>query len=656
MSAWQMLGPFHADTVRDAFSRKFISESKVDLTQTFEDGKLRWTERLDFADGAVHALKGENAATYLVRTITATEATPLVISLGSDDGLQVWLNGKRILSREVERTVAPNQDIVELQLNKGENELLLKVNNGTGDYAFYFAVSEDQTGVGRVSFETAYADFSMEKYDVKDAIDGKPETGWSIAAFEPPNRVDHEAVFVPKQPIRAENGTRLVINLKQESTRSQHLLGRFRLSVSGAPRTALRDWAAVPAGIRQLLARPDEERTEKDRAQIADYFRSIDPGLDKIREQIAGLRKQEPKEIPTTLVMQVVKPARETHILIRGSHLNKGDEVQAGTPAVLPAWPTGEPTNRLGFAHWLVSPANPLIARVTMNRIWAQYFGRGLVETSEEFGSQGELPTHPELLDWLATELVARGWSLKALHRLIVTSATYRQSSDVTPELLERDPFNRLLARGPRFRMEAEMLRDNALAVSGLLQEKLGGPSVFPYQPEGVWNSPYNGDRWIVGKAGEQYRRGLYTFWRRTAPYASFSAFDAPSREVMCERRARSNTPVQALVTLNDPAFVAAANGLARRIMSMGEHPLAEQMAYGFECCLARAPEPSELRSLLRLYSESVERFRKNPAAAKSLARIGIDEVPQDSKLPERAAWTVIANVLLNLDETLTKG
>jgi hypothetical protein len=311
--------------------------------------------------------------------------------------------------------------------------------------------------------------------------------------------------------------------------------------------------------------------------------------------------------------------------------------------------------NRLGFARWLVDTNNPLIGRVTMNRIWAQYFGRGLVETSEEFGAQGELPTHPELLDWLATELVRQAWSLKAMHRLIVTSATYRQSSSVTPDLVERDPFNRLLARGPRFRMEAEMLRDVALTVSGLLNEKTGGPSVFPFQPEGVWNSPYNGDRWNLSKEGDQFRRGLYTFWRRTAPYASFTAFDAPSREVTCERRARSDTPVQALVTLNDPAFLAAANGLARRVMAQKTASLQERMAFAFESCLARQPEPKEARPLTHLYDESLSRFKDDPAAAKALLNVGLTPPTEETDLAEYAAWTVVSNVLLNLDEALTK-
>ena len=511
----------------------------------------------------------------------------------------------------------------------------------------------------RLAFETAYADFSMEKYEAKDAVDGKPKSGWSIAAYESVNRVDHEAVFILKQPVRFAEGTQLRFKLQQESDRRQHLLGKFRLSVSTAPAEAHRLWAKVPSRVRALLAIPEEERNDVEEMELAKHYRSIDPNLDKVREQIAGLHKQEPKDIATTLVLQSAPTPRPTYLLIRGSHLTKGDEVQTETPAILHAWPAGAPTNRLGFARWLVDPANPLVGRVTLNRIWAQYFGRGLVETSEEFGAQGELPTHPELLDWLATEFIRQGWSLKAMHRLIVTSATYRQAATVTPELAERDPFNRLLARGPRFRMEAEMLRDAALAMGGLLNPKIGGPSVFPHQPDGVWNSPYNGDRWALSKSGDQYRRGLYTFWRRTAPYASFAAFDAPSREVACERRPRSNTPIQALVTLNDPAFLAAANGLARRVLTEGGASTADRLIFAFESCLSRRPEPNELRPLLRLYEETLRRFSSDANSAKALLKAGFEgaaEPPDGPALAEQAAWAVISNVLLNLDETLTKG
>jgi Protein of unknown function (DUF1553)/Protein of unknown function (DUF1549)/Planctomycete cytochrome C len=377
--------------------------------------------------------------------------------------------------------------------------------------------------------------------------------------------------------------------------------------------------------------------------------------LEPIQAHLTALRKEDPtSKASTTLILQELPKPRATHILLRGNHKKPGDRVAAGVPAKLHPLKPGVPANRLGLAKWLVDPDNPLVGRVTMNRIWGRYFGKGFVETGEDFGVQGELPTHPELLDWLALELIEQKWSLKAMHRLIVTSATYRQSSKVTKELVERDPFNRLFARGPRIRLSAEMIRDNALAVSGLLERKLGGASVFPYQPDGVWFNPYSSDRWVTSTGGDQYRRGLYTFWRRTAPYAAFMAFDAPSREITCERRPRTNTPLQALATLNDRTFVQPAAALARRMMK-GAQGDKDRAILGFRLCVARMPRDVETDLILKLYRDNLAKYRKDTVAAKELATSGL-ELPKDLDLAELAAWTVVANVLLNLDETITKG
>jgi mono/diheme cytochrome c family protein len=376
-----------------------------------------------------------------------------------------------------------------------------------------------------------------------------------------------------------------------------------------------------------------------------------------IEKPLAEVKKQEAELKPaSTMVMRELPQPRPTNILLRGNHNKKGAAVAPGVPAKWHPLRKGEPNSRLALARWLADPDNPLVGRVTMNRLWAQYFGRGLVETSEDFGAQGEPPTHPELLDWLATELIRQKWSLKAMHRLIVTSATYRQSSHVTRPLYERDPYNRLLARGPRLRMEAEMVRDNALAVSGLLDRKVGGPSVFPYQPEGVWANPYSKDQWVQSTNGDQYRRGLYTFWRRTAPYAAFMAFDAPSREVACDRRPRTNTPLQALATLNDKAFIEPAAALARRMMREVKGQDEDRAVYGFRLCVSRPPRPIELAQLLALYRENLAKYRQDRPAAAALATSGLSPPPQELVVAELAAWTVIANVLLNLDETITKG
>jgi hypothetical protein len=519
-----------------------------------------------------------------------------------------------------------------------------------------FSIDPPPVADGKTNkFSRAYADYSMGGYEVGAAIDSDIHSGWSIAAYEKKNRANHEAVFVWEEPWTPPAGQRVTVRIRQDSNRAQHLLGRFRLSASTAPLEAHLEVEKLPASIRNLLAKAPDHLSQDEKDEIARHFRGKDAALDKTRTEIAELRKQEPKDIPTTLVMEAVEKERETHIMIRGNFLNPGDLVRAGTPASLPPLPPG-PTNRLALARWLVSPENPLAGRVTMNRVWAQYFGRGIVETSDDFGQQGELPSQPEALDWLATELVRQNWSLKAMHRLIVTSATYRQSSRVTKDLAERDPYNRLLARGPRVRMEAEMLRDNALAVGGLLDPKIGGPSVFPYQPDGIWSRPYSGESWSMSKDGDQFRRGLYTFWRRTSPYPSFMSFDAPSRELVCERRLRSNTPVQALVTLNDPAFFVAAEGLARRVASGGGKTPVEKLAFAYERVLSRAPTQRESEIMLRLYENTRAKYAADKKAAESLTSIGLEPPDKSCDLAELAAWTVVSNALLNLDETLTKG
>jgi len=323
-------------------------------------------------------------------------------------------------------------------------------------------------------------------------------------------------------------------------------------------------------------------------------------------------------------------------------------------PAALPPLPKGAPRNRLGLARWLVAPDNPLTARVTVNRQWQAFFGRGLVRTTEDFGLQGESPTHPQLLDWLAVEFVKRGWSLKALHRLIVTSATYRQSSQVTPELLKKDPQNLLLARGPRVRLEAELVRDAALRASGLFSPKLGGPSVFPPQPPGVTSEgTFGGLPWTVSPGGDRYRRGLYTFSKRTAPFAMFNTFDAPSGEACVARREVSNTPLQALTLLNDPVFIEAAQALGRSaaapVANAPGSPDEARAARLFRQCLTRPPEPDELKLLVKFYRDQRQRFANSKLNVTGLAGPGVGDPV------ERAAWTATARALLNTDEAITK-
>ena len=409
---------------------------------------------------------------------------------------------------------------------------------------------------------------------------------------------------------------------------------------------------------REQELRPLEERLEgeklssRKRKKLSKERGALEESLKAVREQRRGVEKG----ISGIPIMKELPPdeQRETYVHVRGNFMKKGDLVEAGTPAVFhpfrPAWPR----NRLGLARWIVARDNPLTARVTVNRHWQQFFGMGLVRTSEEFGTQGELPSHPDLLDWLAVDFMDSGWSQKYLCKTIVMSATYRQSSVITPRSHEQDPYNRLLARGPRSRLGAESIRDAALSVSGLLSEKMYGPSVMPYQPEGVWKIVYSSRKWETSESEDRYRRGLYTYWRRTSPYPSMMAFDAVSREVCTVRRVRTNTPLQALVLLNDPVYVEAAKALGRRVAFADLEGVEAKAGYGFQLALSRPPEPEELVRLVALYEEELKSFRADKAATVAMATDIIGPLWRGD-FGEVAAWSTVANALLNLDEFVTK-
>lgn len=346
---------------------------------------------------------------------------------------------------------------------------------------------------------------------------------------------------------------------------------------------------------------------------------------------------------------------RTTRRMVRGSFLNQAEEVEPGTPGAFHPMPAGAPLNRLGVAEWLMSDENPLTARVAANRHWERFFGIGIVETAEEFGTQGELPSNQDLLDWLAVDLRESGWSLKHLCKTIVMSATYQQDSAITPELWETDQYNRLLARGPRFRLSAEMIRDQALAIGGLLSEEMYGPPVKPYQPDGIWQVVYNGDEWKTSPGADRYRRGIYTLWRRSSPYPSMMTFDATSREVCISRRLRTNTPLQALVTLNDPVYVEAAQGLARRMHEASATSAKRAITHGFYRAVARKPQREELSALNDLFKDSLKKYVEDEDAAKLLAADPLPLDDEDVNVARLAALTVVGNVLLNMDEVLNK-
>ncbi len=430
----------------------------------------------------------------------------------------------------------------------------------------------------------------------------------------------------------------------------------------------------LPQPVQDVLKVNPSERTDEQRTLLRRHFlKHVFPGSKELLGPLAARQEEIEKqiadveaEIPKTMVSKELAEPKTAFLLKRGEYDQKGDEVPRLLPAVLPPLPEGAPTNRLGLAQWLVDPSHPLTARVVVNRWWQRYFGTGLVKTSEDFGVQGERPSHPELLDWLATELIRTSWDVKSMQKLIVMSATYRQASQGTADQWKRDPRNRWLARGPRFRMEGEMIRDQALFVSGLLVEKLGGPSVKPYQPGGLWEAvgytDSNTAKFTQDDGSSLYRRSMYTFWKRTSPPPSMGTFDAPSRESCTIRRATTNTPLQALVLMNDKQFVEASRHFAQRIQDEGGASLEERLAWAFRTVTSRSPDERELGVLKQVYEQHLATYAGHPEDATNfidstttqLTPIHLDrDKTQD---PQLAAWTLLANLLFNLDETVTKG
>lgn len=566
MSNWRMLGPFKAADGAAAYTTDFGPEAEIDLAKTY--GSLKWVERRDLQDGKSHKLRGKNAAaTYLYRTIHVNSPRTVKLALGSDDGVKVWLDGKIVLDKNVQRGLMPDEDRLSLDLEPGEHKLLMKVVNYGSEYAFAFRTQGENAG--------------------KEVLD--------LAA---------------------------------------------------------------------LLSAPAPGRTPESQKAIRNYYRSNFSAewkkLKADQEKLEAERKGIEAKLAPTLVMQEMDGVRDAFMLLRGEYDKKGEKVERKVPAVFPPLPEGAPNNRLGLAKWLVSPSHPLTARVTVNRFWQQLFGTGIVKTAEDFGIQGEYPSHPELLDWLATEFIRSGWDVKRLLKMMVMSSTYRQSSVPSRQSLDFDPDNRLLSHGPLFRMDAEVVRDNALAVSGLLIERVGGASVKPYQPPGVWEAVgYVGSntRDFKRDSGEAlYRRSLYTFWKRTAHPPALQTFDAPSREQCTVRRARTNTPLQALNLMNDEQYVEASRAFAERILSKGGNSDAERLGYAFRMVTARWPDETEREVLAEELRRQRERFTSDKEAATKLITVGESKPSASLDPSEVAAWTMIGNLLLNLHETITKG
>ena len=538
------------------------------------------------------------------------------------------------------------------------------------------AGSKDRKGV---KLAAASADFEQSEtplesyYDDKSgkkrvvgpasyAIDDKAETAWGIDVGPGRRNVPREAVFVLEKPIEGPDGTELTFGLAQNhgGWNSDDLmtnnLGRFRISVTGDPEAKA---DPTPARVREALAIPRERRSPEQVETIFAHWRTLVPEWKAENDRIETAWEDHPAGA-TTLVLQARDAPRSTAILKRGDFLKPGKPVVPGVPAFLNPLPPDAPPDRLTFAKWLVDPKAPTTARAFVNRAWQSYFGTGLVATSEDLGTQAEAPSHPELLDWLAVEFMAKGWGVKDLHRLIVHSATYKQSSKATPELLARDPYNRLLARGARLRVEGEVVRDIQLAASGLLNPALGGPSTMPPAPAFLFLPPasYAPFPWIEAKGPDRYRRGVYTWRRRTTPYPLLSTFDVPEGNTSCVRRARSNTPLQALITLNETIAVEAARALARKALADGGTTDPDRVSYAFRRCVGRAPTDAERAVLLKVLDEQRQRFADgwvSPWEVVSGKAERPSDIPKGASPTQWAAYTVVARVLLNLDETITK-
>ena len=498
---------------------------------------------------------------------------------------------------------------------------------------------------------------------VNFAIDGDANTAWAIDAGPGRRNQARKAVFRFEKPVGDDNGATFTIHLQQNhggwnsDDHQNNNLGRFRISATTATSGVKAD--PLPKRVRDVFAIPRGRRTAYQVATVFSYWRTTLPGWKDANARIDALWRQWPTGA-TSLTLLARKDGRDTHMLSRGDWLKPTQSVTPGVPAFLNPLPADAPPTRLGFARWLVDPKAPTTARVFVNRIWQAYFGTGIVATSEDFGVQSEPPSHRELLDWLACEFMESGWSVKHMHRLILNSAVYQQSSRVTPALLAKDPYNRLLARGPRLRVEGEIVRDIALAASGLLNPEIGGRSVMPPAPAFLFQPPasYAPFPWVDETGPEKYRRAIYTFRRRSTPYPVLQTFDVPNADSSCVRRMRSNSPLQALASLNEPMFVECAKNLALKTLQDGGKTDEDRLTYAFRRTLARKPAAAEMNELLSLLKKERDRFAEgwmNPNELTSGGPQPAADVPAGVTPTQWAAYTIVSRVILNLDEAITK-
>ncbi len=514
----------------------------------------------------------------------------------------------------------------------------------------------------KLEIRAATTDWSQDGYSIEQTLDNNKKSGWSIGGVKHGSlNVNREAIYVLREPINAAAGSKLTVTMKFEHKTEKALLGYWRLATTDL----VTDKPMLPNSVGKILKADAKDRTDADKAVLAFVYGSTDQSRKPLEQQQAKLKQEETEltaAIPTTMVLQEkTKGPRQSYIHVRGDFLNKGADVKPGVPGIFP--PLGAADNaaatRLDFTRWMFSPDHPLTARVTVNRFWQQFFGVGLVDTENDFGTQGSSPTHPELLDWLASEMHREQWSLKQLHRLIVTSATYRQASSLVDSatgkplpVVAADPYNRLLGRQRRVRLEAEQIRDAALASSGLLSQKMLGPGVYPPQPKGIYVVTQVAKAWPESQGDDRYRRGLYTYFWRSSPYPMLPTFDAPDANGTCTRRNRSNTPLQALTLANDGSFMELARGFSDRILKEASASDEARLNFAAQAALSRRLSESELDRLLKYVDAHRGMYAADTEAAKQAASAqrpaGVDEVTS-------ATWTAVARVLLNLDEFITR-
>ncbi|MCA9036157.1 MAG: PSD1 domain-containing protein [Planctomycetaceae bacterium] len=633
------------------------TQSQLDqLTASLPEQKVNWERTL------------AGQTTWKIVTPETAEASHGSTLTIQDDG-SVLASGALPGTDVYQITLTENGPITALRLEALTHKSLPRKGPGRTRGDPNFVLSEltveriDAEGqvLQTIPLSNAKADFSQTNWDVTKAIDGDAATGWAIS---PQQGQPHVAIFEFRSPLSIPQGQSLRIRLSQQYPANSLLLGCVRFSVTSEPFESLTPSFPLLAEIAGI---PDSLRTDEQRQQLTEAFQKQNDQTAPLAKQRGVLKAQVDsihQQIPLTPVMRDRNPERQRKnvIHVRGNFLQPGDEVQAALPQAF-----GEATdagNRLAVANWILSPSNPLTSRVLANRLWARLFGRGIVETEEDFGIQGTVPTHPELLDWLAIQIQeTHQWSIKKMLRTMVLSSAYQQSSHISPASRQRDPDNRWLSRSPRFRLSAEVVRDQSLFVSGLLTNKIGGPSVMPPQPEGIWRATYSSMKWESAENEDRYRRGLYTFLRRTSPYPSMITFDAGSGEVCQLRRIRTNTPLQALVTLNDPVFVEAAGALARTAIDQGEgtsidHDLkatSDVIRKMFRRALVRNAEPQELDRLLLLYKDAQSSFSSGESATEFLQSARLKSQDDTQENINLAAFTVVASVILNLDEMLMK-